>query len=115
MNIELLREFCLSKKSVTEAFPFDNDTLVFKVLGKMFALTSLSNPVSVNLKCDTEKIVELRQRYIAVQPGFHMNKSHWNTVFFNQDVNDVLLCDMIDESYLLVVKGFSKKKQSELR
>jgi predicted DNA-binding protein (MmcQ/YjbR family) len=114
MNIELLREHCISKPAVTEEFPFDNDTLVFKVAGKMFALTSLSAPVSVNLKCDPEKVEELRQTYEAINPGFHMNKTHWNTVQFNEDVNDTLLLKMVDESYHLVVKGLPKKVREQL-
>lgn len=114
MNIELLREHCVSKPAVTEEFPFDNDTLVFKVAGKMFALTSLSEPVSVNLKCDPEKVEELRQTYDAVNPGFHMNKTHWNTVHFNEDVNDTLLLSMVNDSYNLVVKGLPKKVRDQL-
>lgn len=114
MNIELLREHCVSKKGVTEEFPFDNDTLVFKVAGKMFALTSLSAPVSVNLKCDPELVEELRQTYEAVKPGFHMNKTHWNTVRFNEDVNDRLLLNMVDNSYDLVVKSLPKKVREQL-
>lgn len=108
MNIELLREHCIAKNAVTEEFPFGEDTLVFKVAGKMFALTSLSDPTSVNLKCDPEKVEEYRQQYNAVQPGYHMNKKHWNTVLFNQDVNDKQLLQMVTDSYLLVVAGLPK-------
>jgi predicted DNA-binding protein (MmcQ/YjbR family) len=114
MNIELLREHCISKKAVTEEFPFDNDTLVFKVAGKMFALTSLSQPVSVNLKCDPEKVEELRQTYEAINPGYHMSKAHWNTVNFNEDVNDKLLLSMVNDSYDLVVNGLPKKVREQL-
>jgi predicted DNA-binding protein (MmcQ/YjbR family) len=114
MHIEQLREFCISKKAVTEEFPFDNDTLVFKVAGKMFALISLKNPESVNLKCDPEKAEELRQNYEAVIPGFHMSKTHWNTVFFNRDVNDQLLLQMVDDSYKLVIAGLPKAKRISL-
>jgi predicted DNA-binding protein (MmcQ/YjbR family) len=114
MNIELLRDHCLSKKGVEETFPFDNDTLVFKVMGKMFALTSLSEPVSVNLKCNPGYAIELRQQYESVKPGFHMNKQNWNTVAFNMDVNDRLLTSLVDHSYEEVVKGLPKKIRLEL-
>jgi predicted DNA-binding protein (MmcQ/YjbR family) len=114
MNVEELRDFCVGFSSVTEEFPFDNDTLVFKVAGKMFALVSLSNPVSVNIKCDPEKALEWRSDYDAVKPGFHMSKTHWNTVFFNQDVSDQLLLSMIKDSYNLVVKGLPKKIQQQI-
>lgn len=114
MHIEGLRDYCISLPAVTEEFPFDNDTLVFKVAGKMFALTSLSNPVSVNLKCDPEKALEYRAMYNAVSPGYHMSKTHWNTVHFNEDVDDVLLLQMIKDSYNLVVQGLSKKIRETL-
>lgn len=114
MNIELLREHCVAKKAVSEEFPFDNDTLVFKVAGKMFALISLKAPDSVNLKCDPEMAVEQRQNYDAVAPGFHMSKTHWNTVAFNSDVNDKLLLQMVDDSYNLVVAGLPKKVRESL-
>lgn len=80
MNIEELREYCISKKDVTESFPFDETTLVFKVRGKMFALTDLEGELSINLKCDPDLAIELREKYPAVQPGYHMNKKHWNTI-----------------------------------
>jgi predicted DNA-binding protein (MmcQ/YjbR family) len=114
MNIELLRDFCINKKGVTEEFPFGPDTLVFKVSGKMFALTSLSDPSTVNLKCDPEKAQQFRQEYDAVAPGYHMNKVHWNTVSFNQDVNDTLLFQMVSHSYELVVKSLPKSIQAKL-
>ncbi|MES2779439.1 MAG: MmcQ/YjbR family DNA-binding protein [Bacteroidota bacterium] len=114
MHIELLRDYCINLPAVTEEFPFDNDTLVFKVAGKMFALTSLSNPVSVNLKCDPEKAVEFRANYGAVQPGYHMSKIHWNTVTFNEDVDDKLLLQMVMDSYQLVVKSLPKKIRESL-
>lgn len=114
MNIEILREHCIKKKGVEECFPFDNDTLVFKVCKKMFALTSLSKPDSVNLKCDPEKAIELRSNFIAVKPGYHMSKLHWNTVFFNEDVDDKLILQMTNDSYDLIVNSVSKKLRSEL-
>jgi predicted DNA-binding protein (MmcQ/YjbR family) len=118
MNLETYYEYCLSKKGVTEHFPFDEDTLVFKVGGKMFALSSLlqwekGNP-SVNLKCDPERAQELRAEYDAIQPGFHMSKVHWNTIAVNQDVPNALLKELIDHSYDLVFKSLTKKIQSEI-
>ncbi len=110
MNIEYFRTYCLSKKNVTEDFPFDDVTLVFKVCNKMFALTGLdSDEFTVNLKCDPERALELRERYEDIRPGFHMNKKHWNTVHFDGNLPESLLKDLIDHSYDLVVKGLPKK------
>ncbi|MFL9831196.1 MmcQ/YjbR family DNA-binding protein [Flavobacterium sp. ST-87] len=118
MNLEDFYEYCLSKKGVTEHFPFDQDTLVFKVGGKMFALSSLkqweSGQPSVNLKCDPEVAVEWRLQFEAVEPGFHMNKKHWNTVAINTDVSDSFLKEMIDHSYGLVFSSLTKNIQKEL-
>ena len=114
MNIEHLRDFCMSKKGVEETFPFDEDILVFKVMGKMFALISISDPHSVNLKCNPEKAIELRASYGAVNPGYHMSKVHWNTVNFNEDVDDKLILEMVTDSYNLVVSSFTKKMKAEL-
>lgn len=114
MNPEQLRKYCLSKKSVIEDFPFDESTLCFKVSGKIFAITSFNIPLSVNLKCDPELAVDLRERYEEVQPGYHMNKKHWNTVDFNGRISDKELKIMIDNSYELVVKSLSKKQKEEL-
>lgn len=114
MNIETYRNYCIKKKGVTEGFPFDNKTLVFKVMGKMFALTNIENFESINLKCDPEKAVELRAQFVGVLPGYHMNKKHWNTVLIDSDVNDKLMIKLIDASYDLVVKSLTKKLQSEL-
>lgn len=118
MNIETYFEYCLSKKGVTEHFPFDEDTLVFKVGGKMFALASLKeweagNP-SVNLKCDPEWGEELRAQYDDIQPGYHMSKVHWNTVKVNRDVPDSFLKELISHSYDLVFKSLTKKIQAEV-
>lgn len=118
MNIQQLYEFCLSKKGVTEHFPFDEDTLVFKVGGKMFALTSLKqfedgNP-SINLKCDPEKAEELRAEYDGIRPGYHMSKVHWNSVDFNKDVSTKMICELINHSYDLVFKSLTKKVQAEI-
>jgi predicted DNA-binding protein (MmcQ/YjbR family) len=118
MNLETYYEYCLSKKGVTEHFPFDEDTLVFKVGGKMFALSSLlqweKGAPSMNLKCDPERAQELRAEYDAIQPGFHMSKIHWNTIAVNQDVPNALLKELIDHSYDLVFKSLTKKIQSEI-
>ena len=113
MNIEELRLYCIAKKAVTESFPFDEDTLVFKVMGKMFALISISESDSVNLKCDPEYAIELREKYTSVRAGFHMNHKHWKTVFLNDDTSDKLIYQLIDHSYEMVIKGFTKKLKLE--
>lgn len=114
MFIDELREYCIAKPFTEETFPFDEDTLVFKVKGKMFALISLSEPDTVNLKCDPEYASELRERYTGVQPGYHMNKKMWNTVALQSDVDEKLLRKLIDHSYEEVVKGMPKKIQREI-
>ncbi|NGY38954.1 MmcQ/YjbR family DNA-binding protein [Flavobacterium sp. XN-5] len=118
MNLETYYEYCLSKKGVTEHFPFDKDTLVFKVGGKMFALSSLqkweSGEPAVNLKCDPERALELRAQYDSIKPGFHMSKTHWNTVAMHQDVPNSLVKELIDHSYELVFKSLTKKLQNEI-
>lgn len=114
MNIEEYRTYCLNKKGVTEGFPFDSNTLVFKVMGKMFALTDVDAFESVNLKCDPERALELRASYAAVQPGYHMNKKHWNTITNNSDVDDSLFFELIDHSYELVKNSLTKKLKEEL-
>lgn len=114
MNIEELRLYCLSKKAVTESFPFDEETLVFKVLDKMFLLTNINKELSMNVKCEEDLAIELRERYAAVLPGYHMNKRYWNTVKIDGSVSDNLLKEWIDKSYKLVVEKMPKKKQLEL-
>lgn len=99
----------MSKKGVTEEFPFDSNTLVFKVMGKMFALTDVDNFESINLKCDPERAILLRDEYEAVQPGYHMNKKHWNTVLIDGRVGDRLIKEWIDHSYELVVQSLPRK------
>ncbi len=114
MNIEAFHAYCMSKKGVEETFPFDEQTLVFKVMGKMFALTGLEYAdFRVNLKCDPDWALELREQYPDVQPGWHMSKKHWNTVYFEQELEDGFLRELIDHSYDLVVKGFTKKLRTE--
>lgn len=116
MNIEELRNYCLLKKGATECFPFDESTLVFKVSGKMFALIPLEKvPLQINLKCDPEMAIDLRDRYNGVTPGYHMNKNYWNTVICDDLVNDQLLLKWIDNSYELVVNSLSKKLKESLR
>ncbi len=114
MNIEELREYCLSKKGTDEAFPFDEVTLVFKVMGKMFALTSLDKDFSVNLKCDPETAIALREEYSTVIAGYHMSKKHWNTIYIDGSIPQNLIMQWIDDSYNLVVKSLTKKVQQEL-
>ena len=116
MNVEELRELCLSKKGVTEEFPFDADTLVFKVMGKMFALVPLERvPSQCNLKCDPERAVALREDFDGViTPGYHMSKTHWNTLFIEQ-LPAPLIKELLDHSYDLVVGSLTKKLQQELK
>lgn len=119
MNIEQLHQFCINKKGVTEHFPFDEVTLVFKVMGKMFALVGLqkweNGETTINLKCNPDWAEELRGTYEGVNPGFHMNKKHWNTVTLNSsDITDDFAKELISHSYDLVVKGLTKKLQREL-
>ena len=116
MNIEELRTCCLSKKGVTEDLPFGPETLVFKVMDKLFVLTSLTfQPFRANLKMDPELVAEYRDKFVDVQPGYHMNKKHWNTVYMdNGTIPRKELLWMIDHSYEQVVKGLSKKMQEEL-
>lgn len=111
MHIEEYRDYCLSFPGVTEEFPFDSETLVFKVYGKMFALTGVENFSSINLKCDPEKAEELREKYAAVKPGWHMNKKHWNTVLMDGSIPDTHVKEWIKDSYDLVLKGISLKNR----
>lgn len=115
MNIEEYREYCMAKAAVTETTPFDENTLVFKVHNKMFALTGMEKFTSINLKCDPEYAIQLREENVGVQPGFHMNKTHWNTVLTDGSVSDELLLELIDHSYDLVVKGLRRKVRESLK
>ena len=113
MNIEEIREFCISLKGTTECFPFDDVTLVFKVGGKMYALLSLDGELSINLKCDPARAIELREHYPAVTPGYHMNKKHWNSLLIDGSVPQKLIEQWILDSYTLV-KGSLPKKVKDL-
>lgn len=114
MNLEVLQAYCLAKKGVTEELPFDEDTLVFKVMGKMFALTSISaERLQVSLKCNPDRSVALRDEYDFVLPAWHMNKKHWNTVDFSR-CSDAFAKELIEHSYALVVAGLTKKQRLEL-
>ena len=115
MNIEELRTYCLKMKGVTESFPFGENTLVFKVMGKMYALSNLDGDLSINLKCEPEKAIELREHYPAVQPGYHMNKKHWNTIYIDGSVDDNLIRKWIENSYKLVVESLTGKLKNELK
>ncbi len=115
MDAEALRDFCLSLPYATESLPFYEETLCFKIADtKLFAILPLDTPDRVNLKCDPERAIELRERYSAIFPGFHMNKKHWNTVIFNNDLDDALLLDLVRHSYDLVWKSLTKKMRNEL-
>lgn len=110
-NIEDFRNFCLSFKGVTEKFPFDETTLVFYVMGKMFCLVDINDFNYCNLKCDPYEAQELRAIYEGIQPGYHMNKKHWNSVYFNSDVPFELMNNLVSKSYQLVVEKLPKKEQ----
>ncbi len=110
MNLELLREHCLSKSDVEEGLPFGPDTLVFKRNGKIFLLTGFEEPLQINVKCDPEQAVMLRETYDAVLPGYHMNKQHWNTVIIDGSIPQKTILSFIDQSYELVGAKAKKKK-----
>ena len=115
MNVESFRDYCLSKPSATESTPFGPDNIVFKVEGKMFALLALDEvPTAVNLKCDPDLALELRDRYEQVQPGYHMNKKHWNTVVLDGVIPEKEVRKMIDDSYDLVVRSLPQAKRKAL-
>ena len=115
MNIETIREYCLSKKGTEETLPFGPDTLVYKVCGKLFLLMGLdADDLSFNVKCDPEKAIELRERYPAVQPGYHMNKKHWNTIVVDGSLPWSQLREWIDHSYELVLNSLPKSKREGL-
>ncbi|CAN5534138.1 MmcQ/YjbR family DNA-binding protein [soil metagenome] len=114
MNIEDFRNYCISKKGVTEEFPFDENALVFKVKGKIFAIADVDLYHSINLKCVPETAIELREKFSAILPGYHMSKKHWNSILMDNTIPDHLVYQWIDDSYLLVVKKLSLKEQKFL-
>ena len=114
MNIEELREYCLSKKGVTENFPFGEETLVFKVADKIFLLSSLDEATRFNAKCDPERAIELRAEHEEIIPGWHMNKKHWNTVYMDGRLSNKLLREIVDHSYQLVFDSLPKKVRAEI-
>jgi len=109
MNIEEFRNYCFSFPAVTESFPFDQETLVFKVHGKMFALCDVEDFKGVNLKCDPERAIELREQFEGINPGYHMSKKHWNTVSLFSDVTDEFLLQLTKDSYDLIYASLPKK------
>lgn len=115
MNVEDYRDYCLKKPGVTEGFPFGEQTIVFKVMNKIFSLTGVENFVSINLKCDPELAIELREEFHSIKPGFHMNKKHWNTIENEGDVTDKKIFELTDLSYNLVVKKLTKKLKAQLK
>lgn len=114
MDIEKITSYCLSKKGSSDHFPFDETTLVFKVMDKMFCLVNLTPPLSINLKCEPDNAVELREEFEEITPGYHMNKKHWNTIDLEGNLSDKLIKEMIDESYNLVVSKLPKKDSKKL-
>jgi predicted DNA-binding protein (MmcQ/YjbR family) len=115
MQLDDFRNFCLGLKGVTESLPFDENTLVFKVMDKMFALTDIADFQSINVKCEPEKAIELRERYQAVTAGYHMNKKHWNTIMIGEDMPDKEVLVWTLHSYELVVAKLPKKQQQALK
>ncbi|PID93286.1 MAG: MmcQ-like protein [Bacteroidetes bacterium] len=115
MNIEEFRDYCLAKPAASESFPFDDNVLVFKVMGKIFALTSMQGDFSINLKCDPERALRIRMRYPAISPGFHMNKKHWNTILVDGSLDDSFIRALIDHSYDLVVARLTKSQRGAIQ
>lgn len=113
-NIEDFRDFCLSFKGATEKTPFDETTLVFYVMNKMFCLVDMEEFDYCNLKCEPEEALELRAQYEGIKPGYHMNKKHWNSVYFHKDISEDKIRQMVLNSYDLVVKGLSRKDKDLL-
>ena len=114
IEFEDVRDRCLSKRHVTEEFPFDESTCVWKVAGKVFALANLEQFDGVTMKCEPERAIELREAYSGIRPGWHANKKHWNTVLSDEDVPRALVLELIDHSYERVVAGFSQKQRKAL-
>ena len=114
MNLDSILNFCAGLKGSIQDFPFDEKTLAMKVQGKIYALINVEKSEYINLKCDSEKAIDLRERYHAILPGYHMNKKHWNSVGITQDLDDTLIQELIVHSYELVVKSLPKKLQNGL-
>jgi predicted DNA-binding protein (MmcQ/YjbR family) len=114
MKLETFQKYCISKPGVTEEMPFDNETLVYKVVGKMFALANTFGDLSITLKCEPDKAIELRASYPSVQPGYHMSKIHWNTIYIDGSIDDKDIYEWIDHSYELIVEKLSRKDKEEL-
>jgi predicted DNA-binding protein (MmcQ/YjbR family) len=114
MDIESYRDFCITLPQVTESFPFNETILVFKVGEKIFALSDVENFTSINVKCEPELAISLREEYPAVQPGYHMNKQHWNTIVLDGSVSDQMIYNWIKHSYDLIVASLSKTLRVEL-
>ncbi len=114
MNVEEIRDYCLSLKGAEEGFPFGDDTLVVKAGGKIFALINLGSPPSVNLKCDPVKAIEIRESHPSVIPGYHMNKNHWNTLILDGSLPKDLIISLIDHSYDLVFNSLPEKLRKEI-
>lgn len=116
ITLETIRNYCLTKKGpITEEFPFDDETLVFKVFGKMFLLTNVNNlPLTMNLKCNPERVIELRERYAAIRPGYHMNKKFWNTVEVDGSLPEALVYELIDHSYNEVIQKLPRHMREKI-
>jgi predicted DNA-binding protein (MmcQ/YjbR family) len=114
MTLNDILTFCNTLPATEETFPFDQRTLVFKVKGKMYALIDIHEPETINLKCDPEMAIELREKHDEIQPGYHMNKKHWNTVNLLGNLKESLIQEMIINSYELVIKSLPKKLRDEL-
>lgn len=114
INVESYREYCLSKPGCSEGFPFDESTLVFKVMGKIYALSNVDTFEFINLKCKPERAVALRDQHSAIRPGYHMNKQHWNSVYVDGTLPDELIFELIDHSYELIAASLSKQLKAEL-
>jgi len=114
VNIEDLRIYCLNKQAVTESFPFDETSLVFKVKNKMFAILSLDGDLAISLKCNPERAIELREKYPAIIPGYHLNRKLWNTIYIDDSISGKLITELIDHSYALIVASLPNKLKQEL-
>lgn len=115
MNIEQIREYCLALNGATEDMPFGDDTLVFRVMNKIFVLVNLEGEIRVNLKCDPSRAIDLREEHPAIIPGYHMNKLHWNTIIMDGSLKKELITSLIDHSYQLITESLSKAKKVELK